>query len=107
MLKRSIAVIRQWLSPQQQPGSRDGEAVAARRGFFRKAAVGAVSVTTTAGLAKLAADSVDRPDLKELYAKESTAGERELLSREYVVMTDQEKEEMVRQFVDDYAAERA
>ena len=107
MLKRSLTVIRQWLSPEQtvrDPRSaQSDETRAGRRGFFKKAAVGAVSVTTTAGLAKVAVDSVPQPDLREHYKKDALAGEQELMEREYVIMSDQEKADMVQTFVDDYS----
>ena len=106
MLKRSIAAIRQWLSPDQ--GAQNQRVVqedalrASRRGFFRKAALGATSVSGAAGLAKVVVDSVPHPDQKELYTKDAHAGEQELAEREYVLMSDQEKREMVQSFVDNY-----
>ncbi|MEN8214454.1 MAG: hypothetical protein ABFR19_08840 [Pseudomonadota bacterium] len=106
MLKRSIAAIRQWLSPDpsaRNPGPEQEDAArAARRGFFRKAALGAASVSGAAGLAKAVVDSAPQPNLKELYTKDAHAGEKELLEREYVLMSEQEKMDMVQTFVDDY-----
>ena len=106
MLKRSIAALQQWLSPE--PATRDprdasdDDVRAARRGFFKKAAVGAVSITGTAGLAKVVVDSAPRPDLQDLYSKDGLAGEQQLKEREYVLMSDQEKADMVQTFVDNY-----
>ena len=106
MLKRSIAAIRQWLSPDQgaqnQRVAQEDALHASRRGFFRKAAMGAASVSGVAGLAKVVVDSVPHPDQKELYTKDAHAGEQELAEREYVLMSDQEKREMVQTFVDNY-----
>lgn len=106
MLKRSIAAIRQWLSlvqVTQPPVAAQEEALrASRRGFFRKAAMGAASVSGAAGLAKVAVDSVPQPDMKEFYTKDAHAGEDELLEREYVLMSEREKSEMVQSFVDNY-----
>ena len=106
MLKRSIAAIRQWLSPDQgaqnQQAAHEDTVRAARRGFFRKAALGAASVSGAAGLAKVVVDSVPHPDQKELYTKDAHAGEQELAEREYVLMSDQEKREMVQTFIDNY-----
>lgn len=106
MLKRSIAAIRQWLSSDQsthnQKTTQEEALRASRRGFFRKAALGAASVSGTAGLAKVVVDSVPHPDHKELYTKDAHAGEQELLEREYVLMSEQEKKDMVQTFVDDY-----
>lgn len=107
MLKRSIAVIQQWLSPEQSTQNRrsaQGDDVCtARRGFFKRAAIGAVSVTGTAGLAKVVVDSAPQPDMQEKYIKSGLAGEQELMEREYVLMSDQEKRDMVQGFVDDYS----
>jgi len=107
MLKRSIAAIQQWLSREptaRDPGSGQDDAVsAARRVFFKRAAVGAVSITGTAGLSKVVVDSVPQPDLQERYRKDGLAGEQELMQREYVLMSDQEKADMVQTFVDNYS----
>jgi len=107
MLKRSITAIRQWLSPErpfrEQQSVPNSEVCAARRGFFRKAAVGAVSITGTAGLAKVVVDSVPKPSQRERYRKDHLAGEQELMQREYVLMSDREKADMVRMFVDNYS----
>ncbi len=108
MMKRSIAAIRQWLSPDLDPGarnpgtSREDALRVSRRGFFRKAALGAASVSGAAGLAKVVVDSVPHPDQKQLYTKDAHAGEQELAEREYVLMSDREKREMVQTFVDNY-----
>lgn len=106
MLKQKIAAIRQWFSPGlsvRNRGPEQEDAVrAARRGFFRKAAIGAASVSGTAGLAKVVVDSVPQPNLKELYTKDAHAGEKELLEREYVLMSEEEKRDMVQTFIDDY-----
>ena len=74
----------------------------ARRGFFAKAAVGAVSISGTAGLAKVVVDTIPEPDLSDLYQKDLLAGEQELGEREYVLMSAAEKEDMVQQFIDNY-----
>lgn len=100
MLKRSIALIQQWLSPQQSD-----DVCTARRGFFKRAALGAVSVTGTAGLAKVVVDSTPQPDIQEKYIKSGLAGEQELIEREYVLMSDREKQEMVQRFVDNHSGQ--
>jgi len=107
MLKRSIAAIQQWFSTEQtvrdpRPGQKD-RVCASRRGFFKRAAVGAASITGTAGLAKVVVDSVPQPDLQDRYRTDSLTGEQELMQREYVLMSDQEKADMVQTFVDDYS----
>ena len=106
MLEKMTAALQQWLSPtktDQGPGAEaTQDAVAARRGFFKKAALGAVSLSGTAGLAKVVVDSADKPDLQALYNKDRQAGEQELTEREYVLMSDKEKDDMVQTFVDSY-----
>jgi len=100
-IKHIFSALGKRFSPEE--GSSSAEPVSAsRRGFFAKAAIGAVSVSGTAGLAKVVVDSVPEPDTTELYRKDGLAGEQELLERDYVLMSDQEKEDMVQQFVDDY-----
>lgn len=107
MLKRSIAAIRQWLSPErplrEQRSIPNSEACAARRGFFKQAAAGVVSISGTAGLAKVVVDSVPKPSQRERYRKDHLAGEQELMQREYVLMSEQEKAEMVRMFIDNHS----
>lgn len=105
MLKRSITAIQKWLSTRQAtqslPVQSDGS-TATRRSFFKKAAIGAISISATAELAKVVVDSVPQNDMKNHYIKDALAGEEELINREYVLMSDQEMAEMVRTFVDNY-----
>ena len=107
MLKRSIATIQQWFSPEPtSPDPRSGQngkVCVSRRVFFKRAAVGAASITGTAGLAKVVVDSVPQPDLQDRYRTDALTGEQELMQREYVLMSDQEKADMVQTFVDDYS----
>lgn len=106
MLKRILSALGKRPSPGSEAGERHSpslEAVSqARRGFFAKAAVGAVSISGAAGLAKVVVDSTPEPDLGDLYRKDQLAGEQELAEREYVLMSASEKEDMVQQFVDNY-----
>lgn len=106
MLKRWRTAIRKWvfadrITTDSRP-VQDGEISAARRGFFKRAAVGAVSITGTAGMAKVVVDSVPQPDRRERYIQDGLAGEQELKHREYVLMSDQEKSDMVQSFIDNY-----
>ena len=106
MLRKLTAVLQQWLAPAKVSDAsaeeQNPDLIAARRGFFKKAAVGAVSLSGTAGLAKVVVDSTAKPDLQGLYVKDQLAGERELAARDYVLMSDKEKEDMVQMFVDSY-----
>ncbi|MES9856853.1 MAG: hypothetical protein ABW166_09660 [Sedimenticola sp.] len=108
MLKQSITAIWQRLfakqsdrDPQQALNNNAG---VTRRTFFKRAAFGAASITGTAGLAKSIVDSAPRPDMKGPYVKDNHAGEDELRNREYVLMSDEEKAEMVNSFIDSYSS---
>ena len=109
MLRRIASALGERFSPDGKIGGGQGasqEAISKeRRGLFAKAAVGAVSVSGTAGLAKVVVDTVAVPDLQDLYNKDHLAGERELKQREYVLMTDREKRDLVQSFVDRYQDE--
>ncbi len=101
MLKRAMVAIQKQFFPERhdKKSTQCDEATrAARRQFFTRATLGAASVTGTAGLAKMAIDSVPQPDLHQRYAKDATNGEQELLEREYVLMSRQEVEDMVQTF---------
>lgn len=106
MLKRFIVTLRNYLSSSTKKAQSsqlpENKINATRRGFFKKAAVGLGSVTATAGLSKVVVDSVAKPDMKDQYVKDSIAGEQELMDREYVAMSHQEKQEMLQMFISDY-----
>ena len=106
MLRRILSPLGERFSPESDNGSHHPppeEVVSnGRRGFFAKAAVGAISVSGTAGLAKVVVDNVETPDLQDLYRKDHLAGERQPSEREYVLMSDEEKKHMVQQLVDNY-----
>lgn len=104
MLKRMLTTLRKRSSPvvegSESPLSSTGTVSQGRRGFFTKVALGAVSISGTAGLAKVVVESTPEPDLGDLYRKDQLAGEQELAKREYVLMSASEKEVMVQQFID-------
>lgn len=106
MLKRMINALKPTLTSKNAGENQVAEEImqrkGARRGFFKKAALGAVALSGTAGLAKVVVESVAERDPRELYEREHRAGEQELKEREYVLMSDQEKDEMVRTLVDSY-----
>lgn len=104
MIKRLIipTLKRLWpakASPDLQLDKSDGVS-SSRRRFFKRAAVGAVSITGTAGIAKTVVDStITPPDMQDQYRRDALAGEQDLQSREFVVMSDKEKAEMVQSFI--------
>ena len=101
-IKHYWASVRGSNRPTSERNSAKDQQQTSRRNFFRKAAVGAVAVTGTAELAKVTASSLANDDAQALYEKDIATGNRVLAEREYVVMSDQEKEEMVQGFVDNY-----
>ena len=76
-----------------------------RRGFFKRAAVGGVAITGTAGLAKLTISALPNQNPQELYDNDVRRGNRVLAQRTYVEMTDQEKEEMVQELITRHKAQ--
>ncbi|PVV17873.1 MAG: hypothetical protein B6D78_17760 [gamma proteobacterium symbiont of Ctena orbiculata] len=107
MIKRWLIQLGQWLfvdyKKQQKPNLKaSDEPNPTRRRFFKQAAIGAVSVTGTAGLAKTVVDGVPTPDLKQKYRRDALQGEAELREWEYVVMTDLEKKDMVQSLINNY-----
>jgi len=106
MLKRLLTSVRELLQGKYKllhTRPRQGAEVnATRRNFFKKAAFGAASISGTAGVATAVVDSMPKPDIKEQYKKDAVTGEQELLQREYVVMSDEEKEVMVQSLIDSY-----
>ncbi|MEW8508512.1 MAG: hypothetical protein AB2598_17595 [Candidatus Thiodiazotropha sp.] len=107
MDKKWFIPIPKWLfsrhtHPRHCRQSDSNEPDSNRRRFFTRAAVSAASVAGTAGLAKAVVDSIPQPDLSQHYSKDAVSGEEELLSREYVLMTEREKQVMVQTLIDNY-----
>ena len=107
MMKRLIEPIQRWFSLKEEtnqghPERQDADVSVTRRNFFKKAAFGAASIAGTAGIAKTVVDSMPKPDMKGHYIKDALAGEQELRDRDYVLMSDQEKAEMVQGFIDNH-----
>ena len=107
MLRKILSAFTKRSSSKDDIGKAGNESApdapsASRRSFFAKAAVGTVAVSGTVGLAKAVVDSVSEPDVSEQYRRDALAGEQDLSRREYVLMSDAEKRDMVQQFVSDY-----
>lgn len=73
-----------------------------RRSFIKNALVSAVAVTTTAGVAKKTASVITQKDHQQEYGKDEQAAESALTKREYVLMSDREKKDLVRMFENNY-----
>jgi len=106
MLKHFFAVIGKLFSSRQKnrlkATEQDGPQFK-RRQFFKKVALGTVSVGGTSALAKTVVDSIEQPNLKDLYAKDAFSGEQELKQREYELMSEKEKTAMVQNLIKGYS----
>ena len=98
MLKDFLKAIRKFfinrpeLKPKDEPQFK-------RRQFFKKVALGTASIGGTTALAKNVVDSVKQPNLKDLYGKDAQTGEYELSKREYQLMSEKEKTEVVQDLI--------
>ncbi len=80
----------------------DAQSGVSRRGFFKRAAVGTVALGGVAGAAKIVVSSIPDTSPQELYEKDIQAGDRAISGREYVLMSDREKRDMIHTFMDNY-----
>lgn len=71
------------------------KARSSRRGFLKKAIVGAVAVTATAAVAKKTGDVLLKEDLQQAYLNDVLPGDKVLSARQYVEMTPEEKRTLV------------
>lgn len=78
------------------------KAHSSRRGFLKKAVVSAVAVTATAAAAKKAGDLLLKEDAQQAYLNDVLPGDKVLASRQYVVMTREEKRSLVARLEKDY-----
>ena len=73
-----------------------------RRGFIKKALISAVAVAATAKLAEKTASMIAEPDHQKEYLGDVLPGDRVMAEREYVLMSDSEKKQLVGSFEKDY-----
>lgn len=78
-----------------------------RRNFLKKAAIGSVAVAATAGIAKKVVDVAVEKGSRGSDAHYLSQGDKTFQGREYVEMTEAEKNQQVRMFVDNYKYENA
>lgn len=78
------------------------KARSSRRGFLKKAVVAGVAATATAGIAKKTGDLLLKEDFQAAYLKDVLPGDKVLASREYVEMSQEEKNAMLRLFKKNY-----
>ncbi len=67
-----------------------------RRGFLSKAIVAGVAVTATAGIAKKTSEVLLKEDFQKAYLKDVLSGDNVLASRQYVLMSKEEKAELLK-----------
>lgn len=78
------------------------KARSSRRGFLKKAIVGAVAVTATAAVAKKTGDVLLKEDVQQAYLNDVLPGDKVLASRQYVEMTAEEKKSLVASLQNNY-----
>lgn len=89
------------------PVSREDKGVS-RRGFFKRFMYGGAAVGAAGGAAKVADDAVDEAkseavaNLQKAYEMDVAPGDKIIAEREHVLMTDEEKENMLNMFIENY-----
>lgn len=78
------------------------KARSSRRGFLKKAIVGAVAVTATAAVAKKTGDVLLKEDAQQAYLNDVLPGDKTLSSWQYVEMTPSEKKSLVARLIKNY-----
>ena len=78
------------------------KARSSRRGFLKKAIVGAVAVTATAAVAKKTGDVLLKEDPQQAYMNDVLPGDKALSQMQYVEMTAGEKKSLVARLVKNY-----
>lgn len=73
-----------------------------RRGFIKHTAVGGIAVAYTVGVGKFVASIVPDDASQKAYLKDVLPGDRVMMEREYVLMTEREKKQIVQMFIEDY-----
>ncbi len=73
-----------------------------RRGFLKNAAVATTVVAASAAVTKTISTIIPKQNFQKKYADDILAGDKALSEREYVVMSDEEKKDIVKQFESSY-----
>lgn len=74
-----------------------------RRAFVKKALLTGLTVVGTAAVTKKVVDAVPRQDVKAAYLSDEVQQDRVMKDKQYVLMTQEEKDHMVQMFVSDYS----
>ena len=73
-----------------------------RRRFLKNTAIGGAAVVVTAGVAKKVADLAFEADSKSSDKQYLSKGDRALSERQYVEMSQTEKNSQIKMFIDNY-----
>ena len=73
-----------------------------RRDFLKRAAVGSIAVASTTSVAKMVTSLAKESDPQKAYLGDVLPGDRVMSKRDYVEMTEEEKEERVKMLITDY-----
>ncbi len=73
-----------------------------RRSFIKKVFVSGAALTTTGMLAKKVSSLVPERSVQDRYLRDVLPGDRILMERRYVLMSEKEKKELIRFFVENY-----
>jgi hypothetical protein len=73
-----------------------------RREFVKKALVSSVALTSTGVLSKKVASLIPDNNSQTAYLSDILPGDRVMMNREFVLMTDDEKKKIIRKFIKDY-----
>jgi hypothetical protein len=85
----------------------DGE-VSSRRGFFKKLMVGGATVTVAGGVVKVADSAITSEfDAQKAYLDDVTPGDKIIAEREHVLMSREEKQDMLKMFLGNYQKSRS
>lgn len=101
-MRHSFLMARKKENTPMQDKKEEKKQNSSRRGFLKKAVISGVAIAATATLAKKAAQLIPDETPQRAYSEDMATGDIELSKREYVVMTGNEKDELVRAFTENY-----
>ncbi len=84
------------------PSGTSKEDHASRRTFIKNLAIAGAVIGTNALVAKKVASVVLEKDPQRAYLEDVLPGDRVMMAREYVVMTDEEKKRLVKTLIENY-----
>lgn len=82
------------------------EASISRRRFIKHTTIGGIALAYTVGVGRFVSSLVPEDSPQEAYLKDVLPGDRVMMERGYVLMTDREKEELIQMFIENYKISR-